>query len=291
MGNEEDKTMGSSEDKDDILPEKGENIMTDNKTSLDKTESSNQTSLTETFVNGEQQCRNDHTKLEYDLPEKTAKEHPIVVEMISCPSESNENKEASIKGDSTSKTSEQEKVLNSSMSNDDLHEKTVEDKPAVVKMISCPSESSKQENENHNKERDNKLSNENEEEKNRIKDSQDDSTQKVGDTKDIKDNEEKNDKMKSPQENEEKSDLKEEDKKLVSHENKTDILPEKGENILTHDKASLDNKESSNHASEPETHDDSKQHLNESKEASRETDLSPEKSEEQIIKKEETSSP
>merc|ERR1712013_86335 len=87
---------------------------------------------------------------------KTAEEQPIVVEMISCPSESNENKEASTEEDSIYKNSEQEKILNSSKSNDGILEKTAEDKPAVVKMISCPSESSNQENENHNIEEDKK---------------------------------------------------------------------------------------------------------------------------------------
>merc|ERR1712013_480399 len=301
----EDETMGSSKDKDEILPEKGENIMTDNKTELDKRESSNQTSVPETYVNGEQQKNdkneslpekltkeegNDPTTLKYDLPEKTAEEQPIVVEMISCPSESNENKEASIEEDSIYKNSEQEKILNSSKSNDGILEKTAEDKPAVVKMISCPSESSNQENENHNIEEDKKTSNENEEIKDKMKDFLDDSTKKVRDTKDIKDDEKKKDEMKSSQENEEKSALKEEDKKVVSHENKTDIQPEKAENVLTQDKASFDNKESSNHASEPKTQDISKEHLDESKEASREADLSPKEAEEQIITKEETSS-
>merc|ERR1712013_394489 len=253
----EDETMGSSKVKDDILPEKGENIVTDNKTELDKRESSNQTSVPETYVNGEQQKNdkneslpekltkeegNDPTTLKYDLPEKTAEEQPLVVEMISFPSKSN----------------------------DGILEKTAEDKPAVVKMISCPSESSNQENENHNIEEDKKTSNENEEIKDKMKDFLDDSTKKVRDTKDIKDDEEKKDEMIGSQENEEKSALKEDDKKVVSHENKTDIQPEKAENVLTQDKASFDNKESSNHASEPKTQDISKEHLDESKEASRE---------------------
>merc|ERR1712013_500397 len=206
----EDETMGSSKVKDDILPEKGENIVTDNKTELDKRESSNQTSVPETYVNGEQQ-KNDKNE---SLPEKLTKEEG--------------NDPSTLKYD--------------------LPEKTAEEQPLVVEMISCPSESSNQENENHNIEEDKKTSNENEEIKDKMKDFLDDSTKKVRDTKDIKDDEKKKDEMKSSQENEEKSALKEEDKKVVSHENKTDIQPEKAENVLTQDKASFDNKESSNHA-------------------------------------------
>merc|ERR1712013_910879 len=72
-----DDNSTSKEDKDsynlnkeEILPEKGENIMTDNKTELDKRESSNQTSVPETYVNGEQQ----KTDKNESLPEKLTKE-------------------------------------------------------------------------------------------------------------------------------------------------------------------------------------------------------------------------
>merc|ERR1712013_616677 len=59
-------------------------------------------------------------------------------------------------------TKEKEEEDTSTTSKDNLLEKATEEKPAVVEMISCPSESSNQEKENHNKQIDSKASTEGE---------------------------------------------------------------------------------------------------------------------------------